>query len=96
MAALHAVIRNRIEVLRGYLDDQRNTDNTWIETSVYNYMSDDRGNSLTAFFIPDEKAPKLHLKWVDMNEMNDRIAYLEFVAKKHGADFSENDDYCFP
>ncbi|XP_057302958.1 transient receptor potential cation channel subfamily M member 1-like [Hydractinia symbiolongicarpus] len=100
MAALNAVIRNRIEVFRGYLDDQRNTDNAWIETSVYNYMSDDRGNSFTAFFIPEEKAQKLHLKWVDMNEntplMNDRIAYLEFVAKIHGADFSENDDYCFP
>ncbi|XP_057305453.1 transient receptor potential cation channel subfamily M member 7-like isoform X1 [Hydractinia symbiolongicarpus] len=96
MAALDAVIRNRTEVFRGYLDDKRNTDNAWVETAVYNYISDYSGHMLTAFFIPEERANKLRLKWVDLNEntplMDDRIWYLEFVAKKHGAYFSENDD----
>lgn len=37
------LLRVEKEVYRGYLDDYRNTDNAWIETTTFNYhLKDDK------------------------------------------------------
>lgn len=54
-----------IEIYSGYVDDPRNTDNAWIETTAYNFH-DDSGDTLEdiQFEAGDDAA---FVKWLDVD-----------------------------
>lgn len=54
-----------IEIYSGYVDDPRNTDNAWIETTAYNFH-DDSGDILSGiqFEAGDDAG---NVKWMDVN-----------------------------
>lgn len=54
------------QIYCGYVDDCRNTDNAWIETTAYNFH-DDSGDTLKdiQFQAGDDAG---HVKWLDINQ----------------------------
>lgn len=78
---------NGHEIYRGYVDDPRNTDNSWMETVAYNFHDED-GNSVGRFKLEagdDAKA----VRWTDISGDLDLYAshssLIEKVAQLHHA-----------
>ncbi|KAF6024070.1 NUDT9 [Bugula neritina] len=68
------------EVYRGYVDDPRNTDNSWIETVAHNFH-DDSGNSVGAFTL-NAGDDAIGVKWVDISQDLQLFAsHLDFIKK---------------
>lgn len=94
MEALRGVMINRQVIYEGFLDDERNTDNAWIETAVYNYHLAREELSVGKFFLNEKKLKESKLKWMKLTENtplleHDKLWYLKEVAKHHGGFFSE-------
>jgi ADP-ribose pyrophosphatase len=84
---LGAFWRRGREIHRGYVDDARNTDNAWLETSVFNYHDEDglfEGVELKA--ASDAK----HARWVDVEPglvlYASHIDFVRLFAKTHGVE----------
>jgi len=43
-------VKLRLQIYRGYVDDPRNTDNSWMETIAYNFH-DEEGTSVGQFHL---------------------------------------------
>jgi ADP-ribose pyrophosphatase len=74
-------------VYRGYVDDPRNTDNSWMETVAMN-AHDEIGDSVGAFKLTaGDDAEKV--RWADLDSDMKLYAthttFLHDVAKKHDA-----------
>lgn len=57
--------KNATEVYSGYVDDPRNTDNAWMETTACNFH-DDSGNTLNALSFEAGSDAK-NVKWLDID-----------------------------
>lgn len=57
---------NGVEIYSGYVDDPRNTDNAWIETTAYNFH-DETGNILRdiKFEAGDDAG---NVRWMDVDK----------------------------
>lgn len=68
------------EIYRGYVDDPRNTDNSWMETVAFNFH-DETGESIGKFNLQagdDAKA----ISWIDVNKDLDLYAsHSELIRK---------------
>ncbi|EEB19982.1 conserved hypothetical protein [Pediculus humanus corporis] len=53
------------EIFKGYVDDPRNTDNSWIETVATNFHDDD-GSHVSEFQL-SAGDDALNVKWIDIN-----------------------------
>lgn len=68
------------EIFKGYVDDPRNTDNSWMETVAYNFH-DDSGKIVGKMNLQAGDDAK-NVKWIDLS--NDLVLYAnhkEFLAK---------------
>lgn len=57
---------NPIEIYSGYVDDPRNTDNAWIETTAYNFHDDSGAVLANIKFEAGDDAGSV--KWLDVDE----------------------------
>ena len=72
---------------RGYVDDPRNTDNSWMETIAVNFH-DEKGDSVAKFKLhAGDDAAKV--QWMDVHSKiklyASHLHFLEEVIKKHNA-----------
>ncbi|XP_077286494.1 ADP-ribose pyrophosphatase, mitochondrial isoform X2 [Arctopsyche grandis] len=68
------------EVYRGYVDDPRNTDNAWMETTAFNFH-DNTGDTVgdIALTAGDDA---VGAKWIDVNkELSLHASHIDFVHK---------------
>ncbi|XP_033126792.1 ADP-ribose pyrophosphatase, mitochondrial-like [Anneissia japonica] len=74
------LFRHGIEVYRGYVDDPRNTDNSWMETVAVNFH-DDTGNSVGKFKLyAGDDAADVH--WTDIGaDLNLYASHISFIEK---------------
>lgn len=54
-----------VEIYSGYVNDPRNTDNAWIETTAFNFH-DDTGDTLTLKLEAGDDAG--HVKWLQIDQ----------------------------
>ncbi|CAH1801415.1 unnamed protein product [Owenia fusiformis] len=77
------------EIYRGYVDDPRNTDNSWMETVAFNFNDDD-GTSVGKFNL-HAGDDAVGVKWTDINsEIKLYASHKNFIhetAKRLGADW---------
>lgn len=75
------------EIYRGYVDDPRNTDNSWMETVAYNFH-DENGDSVGKFALEAGDDAK-GVRWIDidkdLNLYASHSSLIEKVAKIHHA-----------
>lgn len=75
---------NSTEIYSGYVDDPRNTDNAWMETTACNFHDDD-GNVLNALNFTAGSDAK-HVKWLDVHSgltlYANHMDFIETVADK--------------
>ncbi|MBM4402637.1 MAG: NUDIX domain-containing protein [Candidatus Cloacimonetes bacterium] len=63
-------------VYQGYVDDPRNTDNAWMETSVYHLHLEERGMDV----FPEAGSDAVSAQWVVANQENLRNLYASHSA----------------
>ncbi|KAL7677493.1 hypothetical protein ACOME3_003731 [Neoechinorhynchus agilis] len=75
-------------IYQGYVDDPRNTDNAWMETSVYNFHDND--NSVCAHFDLKAGDDAVNVQWMSVKQvLNERTLYashaefIDLVSKMH-------------
>ena len=75
------------QVHRGYVDDPRNTDNSWMETMAVNFH-DDQGNSVGKFTLhagDDAAAVQWHDVGSDIQLYASHKSFIEKVTQRLGA-----------
>ncbi|XP_050437215.1 ADP-ribose pyrophosphatase, mitochondrial isoform X2 [Adelges cooleyi] len=76
------IFKNGVEVYRGYVDDPRNTDNSWMET-VAMHFHDEKGDHVGKLNL-HAGDDAIGVKWIDLNRnlklFASHISYLELVA----------------
>lgn len=74
-------------IYEGYVDDPRNTDNSWMETRALNFH--DENNSTVGALPLEAGDDAADVKWIDVGkELNlyaSHIQFIELVAEKHNA-----------
>lgn len=79
--------KNGEEIYKGYVDDPRNTDNSWMETVAVNFH-DETGQFVGKFNLKAGDDAK-NVKWVDIDQNLSLYAshseFIEAVAKKRKA-----------
>uniref|UniRef100_H2ZBV6 Nudix hydrolase domain-containing protein n=1 Tax=Ciona savignyi TaxID=51511 RepID=H2ZBV6_CIOSA len=86
---LNKLFNSGVKVYEGYSDDHRNTDISWIETSVFNFH-DDNGSTFDRIKLhPGEETSGVQWKRIDqsINLFASHFQFLEKVAKMHNAHF---------
>lgn len=72
------------EVYKGYVDDERNTDNAWIETVAYNFH-DELGTKIGALQL-SAGDDAMNVKWCDIDGNMllhaNHVTIVEHVAKR--------------
>ncbi|XP_021359215.1 ADP-ribose pyrophosphatase, mitochondrial-like isoform X2 [Mizuhopecten yessoensis] len=75
------------EVYRGYVDDPRNTDNSWMETVALNFH-DESGTGVSKIEL-NAGDDAVGVKWMDLTSKlkiyASHIDFLQVVAKRHNA-----------
>lgn len=64
--------KNGQEIYKGYVDDPRNTDNSWMETVAFNFH-DETGDAVGKFDLKAGDDAK-DIKWIDINQTIDLYA----------------------
>ncbi|XP_064620275.1 ADP-ribose pyrophosphatase, mitochondrial-like isoform X2 [Lineus longissimus] len=84
---LHSFFKGGREVYRGYVDDPRNTDNSWMETIAVNFH-DDTGNTVGLFKLHAGDDAK-GVRWSDVSSTIKLYAshqdFIKKVAEMHAA-----------
>ena len=76
--SLAFAFKHGIEVYKGYVDDPRNTDNSWMETVAMNFHDED--GTLFALFKLNAGDDAVGVKWVDLeNDMPLYASHSDFV-----------------
>lgn len=79
-------------VYKGYVDDSRNTDNSWIETEAVNYH--DETSEIMDHLPLEAGNDAKKVKWVDINDKFELYAshsqFIQLVSEKQGAHWSED------
>ncbi|XP_066913426.1 transient receptor potential cation channel subfamily M member 2-like [Clytia hemisphaerica] len=74
--------KNERKIYEGYMDDERNTDNAWLETSVRHFHDD--ADALKKFFLNEKAVDNLKLCWILMHEgahlPDHQLFYLQEVV----------------
>ena len=82
---LEAFWKKGIELFRGYVDDPRNTDNSWMETVVFNFH-DDEGILANCKFQAGDDA--VAVRWVSIEDQVPLYAsheqFIQMLKEKHG------------
>ncbi|XP_034933629.1 ADP-ribose pyrophosphatase, mitochondrial [Chelonus insularis] len=75
------------KIFQGYVDDPRNTDNSWMETRVFNFHDND--GSLLDKITLEAGDDAADVRWMDIdNKLNlyaSHSKFLQLVAQKHDA-----------
>lgn len=75
------------EIYSGFVDDPRNTDNAWMETTAYNYHDESGKELLAIAFEAGDDAGEV--KWIDVNNNIKLHAnhkdIIKLVADRHKA-----------
>lgn len=78
------------KVYKGYVDDPRNTDNAWIETTALNFH--DETGATTSMITLDARDDATDATWIDIDEKLDvyetHLPLLEFVLNCNLSDRS--------
>lgn len=79
--------KNGQKIYEGYVDDPRNTDNSWMETVAYNFH-DDCGTSVGKFPLQaGDDASKV--QWMDisrnLNLYASHLDFIKMVCERHAA-----------
>jgi ADP-ribose pyrophosphatase len=69
-------------VYRGYVDDPRNTDNAWMETTAFHFHCDAEMGALLPLHAGDDAA---EVTWLDVDEADERYAGL-YASHKEWVD----------
>lgn len=76
-----------IKIYEGYVDDPRNTDNSWMETSVYNFH--DETSDFVGRLNLNKGDEVLGVQWIDLSSSLKLFAshseFLALVAHRLGA-----------
>jgi len=83
------LFRNGVEVYKGYVDDPRNTDQSWMETTACNFH-DDSGEVFGEFQLKagdDAQAVRWQRVSGNIPLFASHVGILEKVAQMHGAAF---------
>ncbi|XP_014669160.1 PREDICTED: ADP-ribose pyrophosphatase, mitochondrial-like isoform X2 [Priapulus caudatus] len=81
--AMEKLFAGGVEVYRGYVDDPRNTDNSWMETVAVNFH-DESGNSLGKFAL-HAGDDAIGVRWTDISRTLCLFAsHADFVEKVAG------------
>lgn len=67
--SLKGFFENGTQVYKGYVDDPRNTDNAWIETTATNFHDD--SGAYTDSLILEARDDAVDVKWIDIEEHMD-------------------------
>jgi len=67
------LFRNGVHVYRGYVDDPRNTDNAWIETSAFHFHCTRALGEMLPLHAGDDAAA---VQWIDVDAAEERYANL--------------------
>jgi len=77
------------EIYKGYVDDPRNTDNSWMETIVYNFHDED--DKVFGSFKLAAGDDAGQVTWMTINKNLELYAshrdFIELVVKKHNANW---------
>jgi ADP-ribose pyrophosphatase len=63
-----SLFSNGKEVYRGYVDDPRNTDNAWMETTAFHFHCDAEMGALLPLHAGDDAA---EVTWLDVDDANE-------------------------
>merc|ERR1712113_1229268 len=81
-------------IYEGYVDDPRNTDNAWVETTAYNFH-DETGENVAKFNLKAGDDAK-KVKWMTVNDKLELLAshkdFMKEVAKLHDAHWETTAD----
>jgi ADP-ribose pyrophosphatase len=86
-AHLNSLFENGVEIHRGYVDDPRNTDNSWMETIAYNFHDED--DSVFKEFALTAGDDAGSVTWMDLDSKLKLYAshkyFVEKATKLHDA-----------
>lgn len=71
---------NGTEIYTGYVDDPRNTDNAWFETTAYNFHDETGKLLIDVKFIASDDAKAI--KWTDIDRYLELYASHAFILSK--------------
>lgn len=72
--------RHGTEIYTGYVDDRRNTDNAWFETTAYNFHDENSELSKDVQFCAGDDARDV--KWFDVHRFVELYASHKFILSK--------------
>lgn len=76
---LNDFFQTGVEIYKGYVDDPRNTDNSWMETVAVNFH-DDKGDKVGKFKLSaGDDAAKV--KWLELNQNVQLYASHSMIVK---------------
>ena len=90
---LNKAFKSGVPVYSGYVDDIRNTDNAWMETTCVNFHDED-GRSFSKFKLKagDDAGEVAWTKYFKgMPLYATHTNFLDIVAKMHGVDYDDDD-----
>jgi hypothetical protein len=93
-ASINKAFKSGVPVYSGYVDDIRNTDNAWMESTCVNFHDED-GKSFSKFRLnagSDAAAVAWTTYYKGMPLYATHSNFLDVVAKMHGVDYEEDDD----
>ena len=85
LAVIDALFKSGRVVYQGYVDDPRNTDNAWMETTAYHFHCDPTAAGMLKLHAGDDAAK---VKWVDISADSDDYNNL-YASHKDWVDMIE-------
>jgi len=77
---VHKIVKNAVEIYKGYVDDQRNTDDAWVETVMWHFH-DETGETLGDFEFEVNEAA-CNVKWQEVSGQISLQANHSFILHK--------------
>lgn len=78
------IFKEGIDIFRGYVDDPRNTDNAWMETTA-THFHDDKGDRVGILKL-NAGDDAVGVKWIDLDKnlklYANHLSFLEKISKK--------------
>ncbi|XP_055299048.1 ADP-ribose pyrophosphatase, mitochondrial-like isoform X2 [Sitodiplosis mosellana] len=72
--------QNRTKIYTGYVDDSRNTDNAWIETTAYNFH--DYSGEIFKNVLLEAGDDAANVKWLDLDRSVDLHASHKYIVSE--------------
>ncbi|KAK0167120.1 hypothetical protein PV327_004559 [Microctonus hyperodae] len=85
--SINELFLNGDKIYQGYVDDPRNTDNSWMETCAMNFHDED--NNTVGSLNLEAGDDAVDVRWIDikhdLNLYASHLQFIELVALKHNA-----------